>query len=37
MKPLKILTCPPNIGTGDMLEFSWTKGEGYGWGGGWLG
>jgi len=25
-----ILTCPPDIGTGNMLEFSWTKGEGYG-------
>ena len=24
------LTCPPDIGTGNMLEFSWTKGEEYG-------
>jgi hypothetical protein len=20
------MTCPPNVGSGDMLEFSWTKG-----------
>ena len=25
-----MLTCPPDIGTGDILEFSWTKGEVYG-------
>ena len=24
------LTCPPDIGIGNMLEFSWTKREGYG-------
>jgi hypothetical protein len=24
-----MLTCPPDIGTGDMLEFSWMKGEVY--------
>jgi len=27
---LIILTCPPNIDTGEMLQFSWTKGKGYG-------
>ena len=24
------MTCPPDIDTGEMLEFSWMKGEGYG-------
>jgi len=28
-KSLLFVTCPPNIGSGVMLEFSWTKGGGY--------
>ncbi len=32
-----VMTCRLNISSGDMLEFSWTKGEGYERGeGGWI-
>ena len=29
-RDLNPLTCPPDIDTEEMLQFSWTKGEGYG-------